>query len=234
MVGRVSSEPAHHSRAAPPAGSTPKTRPSTARSQHLHPLRAVPDRLPDLSRAQDRARLAARAHLPDARSGRGPRRAHARAGRAPRQLPRLPRVRDRVSGGRAVRPHARADARATGAPLDRRRRRGAWLGTLGAALADPDIAGACSSRPTSCGSARAGPIAAFMRSPLAARLLPRVRAPGLGDDAADRSRAASARSSALAARLPAGREPRAPIGRHAGVPPGRRAAGARRVLHHAA
>ena len=50
-----------------------------ARRQHLHPLRSLPHCLPHLSDPQDRARLAARADLPDARAS--PRGGSSRASR---------------------------------------------------------------------------------------------------------------------------------------------------------
>ena len=87
-----------------------------ARSPNLYPLRALPHRLPDLPRAQDRAGFAPRQDLPHARAGRGPDPAERRAGSPPRPLPRLPGVRDGLPGGCSLRPHARGDARTARAP----------------------------------------------------------------------------------------------------------------------
>ncbi len=126
-----------------------RRRAGAPRPRHLHPLRPVPDRVPDLPHAQDRARLAARAHLPDARPRRGPHRAQRSAGGAPRPLPRLPRVRDRVPGGRALlRACSRPRAARSSAGCGRQRRRGCWA--RGCCARCSPTASACTWPPTCC------------------------------------------------------------------------------------
>ena len=77
---------------------------------HVHLVRLLPVRLPDLPGHAQRGVLAARAHQPHARARGG----HARRGRRARGalvLPRLPRLRAGVPGRRALRRAARARPR---------------------------------------------------------------------------------------------------------------------------
>ena len=77
---------------------------------HLHLVRVLPVGLPDLPGHAQRGVVAARPHQPDARARGG----HARRGRRARGavvLPRLPRVRARLPGRRALRRAARARPR---------------------------------------------------------------------------------------------------------------------------
>ena len=99
-------------------------RPERRGRRPLRALRPLPRLLPDLLRARHRDGLAARPHLPDQVARRGAHRADRLDGRAPRPLPRLPRVRDRVSVRRAVRPAHRGRARRDRAPAAGRPRCG--------------------------------------------------------------------------------------------------------------
>ena len=86
-------------RQAPPGGSGP-----------VRALRAVPERLPHLSRARPGDGFAARPHLPDGAGGGG--RAHQPfVHRAHRAVPGLPRLRERLPFRRAVRPAGGGRAR---------------------------------------------------------------------------------------------------------------------------
>ena len=91
---------------------------------------------PTFSELGHRDGLAARAHLPDQVAGRGTHRPDRLRRRAPRSLPRLPRLRDRVSLGRALRPAHRGGARGDRAPASGRPAAAALpLGELRAAAA---------------------------------------------------------------------------------------------------
>ena len=85
---------------------------------HVRALRHLPAAVPDLPGARRGDGLAARAPLPDARGGRGTAADHRAVHPSPRSLSRLPRVRDRVSGRRALRLAAGDGARGHRAPRD--------------------------------------------------------------------------------------------------------------------
>ena len=74
----------------------------------LRALRPVPARVPDLPRDRPRDVVAARAHLPDARRRGGPHPARRRRRRRGVPVPRLSRLRDRLSVRRPLRRDARA------------------------------------------------------------------------------------------------------------------------------
>src|SRR5262249_59048917 len=94
----------------------------------LRPLRLLPARVPDVGLVGRGDGLASRTHRPDARPRGGPDRLVRAGGEALRPLPRLPRVRDRVSLGRPLRRPHRADAPRTRAPPSARRPRWALSG----------------------------------------------------------------------------------------------------------
>ena len=70
----------------------------------MRPLRALPGLLPDVRRARHGDGLAAGADLSHQGARRGAHGAHRYDGAAPLPLPRLPRLRDGLPGGRALRP----------------------------------------------------------------------------------------------------------------------------------
>src|SRR5207247_8564999 len=106
------------------------------RPQHLHPLRPLPHRLPDLPRAQDRARLASGAALSHARSRRGTDRAERPAAPPSRPVPGLPRLRDRVPRGSPLQPDPGIRARAAQPPRGPANA-GATARRVGVAIAPP-------------------------------------------------------------------------------------------------
>ena len=89
--------------------------------QGLRALRLLPADVPELRGLRGRDGLAARADRADARRPRGGQRGLAGDDHAPRPLPRLHGVRDRVPVGRPVRPADRARAAADRAPRRRAR-----------------------------------------------------------------------------------------------------------------
>src|SRR5439155_25014251 len=90
------------------------------RRQPVRPLRALPRVLSDLLRARHRDGFAARAHLHDQVASRGPHVAQRIGGETPLALSRLPRVRDRLPGRRAVRAADRSGQGRYPAPAGRR------------------------------------------------------------------------------------------------------------------
>ncbi len=123
FVGRHLSDGAHahrrSRRAAPRSAHAP--RPVGRGREPVRALRALSRVLPDLLRARHRDGFAARAHLHDQVARRGPHVAQRLRGGAPVAVPRLPRVRDRVPGRRAVRPPDRSGEGGDRAPAARRR-----------------------------------------------------------------------------------------------------------------
>ena len=95
---------------APRSNFTTPDRPTLGAVFQVHPLRAVPAAVPDLPRAGARSRFAARAHLPGAAGGRGAAGDRRLVCHPHRPLPGLPRLRDGVPVGRAVRPDPGAGA----------------------------------------------------------------------------------------------------------------------------
>ena len=201
--------------ATPPSPAETRSAPSrgvrrqrAARSRghpRLRALRDLPAPVPDVPRAGPGDGLAARTHLPDARRHRGAHRPHRELRPPHGPLPRLPRVRDGVPGGRPVRPPA-SRRRAGRSSASRRGRSGggSWAGSRSACsrngarlgrLLGPDAALPAVGAPGawSAGRASSGPSAAggdgarcCRRSPpgrrvrLPAETLPRGQTTGHG------------------------------------------------------
>ncbi len=157
------------------------------RPPRLRALRDLPAAVPDLPGPRRGDGLAAGPGLSHARGRRGPDRAHAHHGAAPRSLPRLPGLRDGLPLRRAVRPAPRGRPGAVRAP----RRHGAHARQRHAAASSsgpsriPRGSAPCSAR-SACTSGPAcrrwcaalGLLAPFKKLRAMEALLPRVPRPG--------------------------------------------------------